>query len=295
MRGRAITITAALAASVAAMPVAAKAPAAPPAGARYVAMGSSFAAGLGVAPASDTRAADAPADAARCGRSAENYAQQIARRRGLTLVDVSCSGAMTTHILGPWGNLPAQIDAVDAQTRLVTVTIGGNDIGYVGQLFARACAGRPAAPANAAVPACPAVAPPDDTKYAQLAANLRRIAEQVKARAPGVRLVFLQYPGLLPQRGSCTAAGLSPADAAIMRQVAARLTAITARAARQAGAELLAVDRLSRGHEACAGPAAWVNGFGAPPKPGDGVFYHPNAAGMAAQADALERLIWRGR
>lgn len=287
MRHWTISIMAALAGSVAAMPAAAKAPPAPPPGARYVAMGSSFAAGLGIAPA-----AAAPADAARCGRSAENYAQQIARRRGLTLVDVSCSGAMTTHILGPWGSLPAQIDAVDAQTRLVTVTIGGNDIGYVGQMFARACAGRPPAPTNAAVPPCPAVAPPDEAKYAQLAAHLRRIAEAVKTRAPGARLVFLQYPALLPQHGSCVAAGLSAADAAVMRRVAARLAAITAAAARQSGAELLATDRLSRGHEVCASPAAWVNGFGAAPKSGDGVFYHPNAAGMTAQADALDRLIW---
>jgi lysophospholipase L1-like esterase len=290
MRLRAITILAALAAGVAAMPVAAKAPPAPPPGARYVAMGSSFAAGLGIAPT-----ANAPTDAARCARSADNYAQQIARRRGLTLVDVSCSGAMTTHILGPWGNLPAQIDAVDPQTRLVTVTIGGNDIGYVGQMFAHACAGRPPLPTNATVPPCPAVAPPDEAKYAQLAANLRRIVEAVKTRAPGARLVFLQYPALLPHRGSCAAAGLSAADAAVMRGVAVRLAAITARAARQGGAELVATDHLSRGHEACAGAAAWVNGFGTAPKPGDGVFYHPNLAGMTAQATALDRLIWRGR
>ena len=56
------------------------APAALAAGAHYVAMGSSFAAGPGV-----TVPADQPPN--RCTRSADNYARQSARRRGLTPTD----------------------------------------------------------------------------------------------------------------------------------------------------------------------------------------------------------------
>jgi hypothetical protein len=61
--------------------------------ARYVAMGSSFAAGPGV-----TAPADTPAN--RCARSADNYAHQLARKLNLQLVDVSCSGAKTDNLLG---------------------------------------------------------------------------------------------------------------------------------------------------------------------------------------------------
>ena len=74
-----------------------------PAGAHYVAMGSSFAAGPGVGTPAET-----PTD--RCSRSAANYAQQLARKRNLHLTDVSCGGATTAHVLGPWNELPAQVD-----------------------------------------------------------------------------------------------------------------------------------------------------------------------------------------
>lgn len=50
---------------------------------------------------------------------------------GLNLVDVSCGGATTAHILGAWSELAPQIDAVTSDTKLVTVTIGGNDLNYV--------------------------------------------------------------------------------------------------------------------------------------------------------------------
>ncbi|HMC94522.1 MAG TPA: GDSL-type esterase/lipase family protein, partial [Polyangia bacterium] len=98
-------------------------------GPRYVAMGSSYAAGPGI-----TRPADDPPD--RCGRSADNYAHQLARRRGLDLADVSCGGAVTASILAPWNGHPAQIDAVTPATSLVTVTIGGNDVGLIAGLGA---------------------------------------------------------------------------------------------------------------------------------------------------------------
>src|ERR1700712_5265347 len=60
-------------------------------GARYVAMGSSYAAGPGIDPVEQPRT--------RCGRSTRNYAHQLAGRRSLTLVDVSCGGATTAHVL----------------------------------------------------------------------------------------------------------------------------------------------------------------------------------------------------
>lgn len=102
---------------------------APPAGARYVAMGSSFAAGPGI-----PTYVDSPPQP--CTRSSNNYAHQLARRLKLDLVDVSCSGGVTADLLGPKGALPAQLDALTPGTRLVTVTIGGNDLGYLPQLVA---------------------------------------------------------------------------------------------------------------------------------------------------------------
>ena len=42
---------------------------------------------------------------------------------------------LPAHVLAPWNELPAQIDAVTPDTRLVTITIGGNDLNYIGNLF----------------------------------------------------------------------------------------------------------------------------------------------------------------
>src|ERR1700712_2315990 len=73
-------------------------------GARYVAMGSSFAAGPGVDPVEQPPPT--------CGRSTRNYAHHFAGRRSLMLVDVSCGGATTAHVLGPWQDIPPQIDSI---------------------------------------------------------------------------------------------------------------------------------------------------------------------------------------
>ena len=97
---------------------------------RYVALGSSMAAGPGIRPSAD----GAPF---RAGRSARNYPHLVAERLGLDLVDVTYSGATTASVLtDPQNGAPPQADALDASEDLVTVTIGGNDVGYVPLLMA---------------------------------------------------------------------------------------------------------------------------------------------------------------
>jgi hypothetical protein len=92
---------------------------------RYVALGSSMAAGPGIRP----RAPGAPF---RSGRSARNYAHLVAEQLNLDLVDVTFSGAATAHVLAErQRGAPPQIRALDGSEELVTITIGGNDVGYV--------------------------------------------------------------------------------------------------------------------------------------------------------------------
>ena len=74
-------------------------------GARYVAMGSSFAAGAGIGP---IREGTPP----RCGRTTNNYPTLLAARLDLALDDQSCGGAKTAHITGAWNELAPQIDAL---------------------------------------------------------------------------------------------------------------------------------------------------------------------------------------
>src|ERR1700690_3456120 len=99
-----------------------------PAGSQYVAMGSSFAAGPGLAP----RVAASPR---RAGPASVNYAHLVARALGLDLHDVTYSGATTSDILtASAAGQPAQLEAVTPDTRLARVTAGGNDGGALPRL-----------------------------------------------------------------------------------------------------------------------------------------------------------------
>lgn len=296
IKGIGVSLCALLLAGCAAGPEVARAPVAP--SARYVAMGSSFAAGPGV-----TVSADSPAT--RCTRSRDNYARQLARLRQLDLVDVSCGGATSTHLLVPWNELAPQIDALTADTALVTITIGGNDVGYVGRLFAASCKGGSELPASAAAmckgmgarqqaggPSASLPAIPTEAAWATLAASLDRITAEVRRRAPRARLIFVDYVTLLPSGALCPQVPLSADDAASARATARRLAQETASAAKRAGAETLRVSALSQRHDACAAEP-WANGF--VPRQGGAPFapYHPNLAGMTAIAAALDRMLGR--
>lgn len=247
---------------------------APSTGDHYVAMGSSFAAGPGL-PAAIEGKTD------RCARSSINYAHLLAQQRGFSLTDVSCSGATTAHILGPWSELPPQIDAVTPDVRLVTITIGGNDVGYIGGLMAGSrcpASGTPCRPAQT----------PDEAIWAADERAMRAIVVEIRHRAPGARIVFVDYLTIFPKHGTCAILGLNEAQADSGRAIARRLATVTARVAATAGVELLPASSLSKGHDACNG-APWING--AAPKPG--VPFHPTAEGMRAIAAALERRLAR--
>ena len=250
---------------------------------RYVAMGSSFAAGPGI-----TQPAEAVRDG--CGRSADNYAHQLARKRGLDLVDVSCSGGVTASILGPWNGHPAQIEAVTPETRLVTVTVGGNDVGYMTALTGASCREVAARKGDATAAAkCATVTRPDEAAYARLQAAMNEIAAQVHARAPKAKLVFVDYLAVLPASGTCAATPLQPADADASRETQRRVVEITRRTSRERGAVLVQASALSVGHDVC-GAVPWMNGY---PVPAGTAAYHPNLAGMTAIAEALDRQLGR--
>lgn len=266
------------------------------AGARYVAMGSSFASGPGVTRLADDRDP-------RCTRSYDNYARQTARRLRLDLVDVSCGGATSDHVLNGWNELPPQVDALTPETQLVTVTIGGNDVGYVAGLFAGSCTDDTAA-AEAVKTACTVMRQrmgggtaakallSDEEKWGAAEAGLSAIAAEVARRSPKARLVFVQYLRLVPEGALCSAVPLSPAALEQARKTAARLAKLTETIALKSGAEFLPVANISAGHDACA-TAPWVTGFVPAPSATVTGFvpYHPNLAGMTAVADALVKKL----
>lgn len=252
-----------------------------PSGAQYVAMGSSFAAGAGIEPRK--------AGPERCGRSARNYASLLAARLDLQLNDQSCNGAVTADLLAASSELPAQLDAVGPETLLVTATIGGNDLNYVGYLFASGCGPDGMATIDADKFHCPPANIPSEADYTRLEANLRAIVRRVKARAPRARMIFVQYVAMVPDQ-PCDAARLPREKAAVARAIGRRLAEITARAAGIEGGEVLPAEQLSHDHRPC-DAEPWS--AGTKQVPGDGVAWHPNARGHAAIAEALADRLGR--
>lgn len=259
------------------------------ASAPYVAMGSSYAAGPNIGQSADT-----PPN--RCARSASNAAHIFAQKAGLALQDVSCSGATTAHILGPWNELPAQVDALDAGTRLVTVTIGGNDLGYMTAIGKLRCPALSAEERGRYFPnGCTPFAPLTEEAKAKLAGDMDRMIATIHQRSPKARVLIVQYFSLMPAKGNCPATGLSDEGVAQIRPIAKTLSAITEASVRpyRSFARTVALDRASADHGIC-GAAPWSNGGSPDMAKKDGVNYHPNQAGMAAAA-ALIGAAYRAR
>jgi lysophospholipase L1-like esterase len=262
---------------------------APSGHAQYVAMGSSFGAGPGVG----TRAPGSPAP---CIRSADNYAHLFARMRGLELTDVTCSGATTQSLLyGRRHLLAPQLDAVKPETKLVTITIGGNDVSFIGNLFAWSCENDRQRIVPAWRPSVCNVTPPQKVEegFSGLEGNLRKTVDGIHHRSPNAMVVFVDYVTILPSKGSCRdRLPLTGEELDRGRAVAARLAALTARVAQETGSGLLKASELTQKHNLCSADP-WIFGFRFPrTRLSYGpVAYHPTAKAMHAIAEKLDQML----
>ncbi len=258
-------------------------------GADYVALGSSFAAGPGVIE----RSGDAPI---LCGQSADNYAHLLARKRGLRLLDRSCGGSTTADILTrhQFFQTP-QVEAVQPSTRLVTITTGGNDLGYLGGMWGASCRQQPGALPWWLKSACKArFGQPVDAKLRDLTVSMGGVADAVRRRAPHATIAFIDYTTVLPEGAGCPRLPLSAGELAQARRLATGLSRVTAQVAHDKGALLIRASELTRGHDVCSADP-WVFGWEFPHTfMGFGPYaYHPTAKAMAAIAHALDARLPR--
>lgn len=250
--------------------------------AQYVALGSSFVAGPGITQRE-------PGSPVVCMRSNDNYPHLLARKRHLSLVDMSCSGATSKNVLegGPMLQ-PAQISALNSDTELVTVTVGGNDVSYMGNMIALGCDDSVGFGMRLLGVCREKEAAKIEKIFVLLPNRLGHIAAEVRARAPKARLIFVNYFTVLPEVGTCGRLGLNVEEVAKMRVVAKRLASITREVALKSHAELLDVAYLSAPHHVCANNS-WLTGMhttGFPVVP-----LHPTLQGMEAVAEALGQLL----
>jgi lysophospholipase L1-like esterase len=228
-----------------------------------------------------------------CLRSNRNYPSLVAETlRVSEFTDVSCSGARSEHLTGPqdvrFGVNPPQFDALDADVQLVSLGIGGNDIGFA-EIFHQCARRSPARPGGAA---CRDFYTADgrDQLADRIAAAAPQIAAalaEIERRAPAARVLLVGYPAILPDAGpGCfPLIPLTAGDVAYLRETEKRLNAMLAGEAERAGADFVDTYTPTIGHDICQLPGRkWIEGF-TPTAPAAPV--HPNARGMAAMAGAV--------
>ena len=235
---------------------------------RYVALGDSYTAG----PLIRWVHNDPPG----CLRSTRNYPALLAHWLDAEdVVDVSCSGATTADITRSQEafseRVPPQLAVVTPDTDLVTIGIGGNDF----DVFATLATGE---------------RPPGI--LATLERTGRRVADvvaQVQDRAPDAVVAVVGYPQIVPTTGSCPALPFDGDDNRYLNRVERALNGQLRQAAAEQDAVYVDTYGPSRGHDACAGDDAWVNGSRTIPL--RALALHPFASGMQATAAALHEVL----
>jgi lysophospholipase L1-like esterase len=225
-----------------------------------------------------------------CIRSDHNYAHLSAGGIGLTLRDPSCSGATTDDMtqpqdVDPDGPNPPQFNSLDASTKVVSLTIGGNDIGF--SSIAESC-----------ITYNPFSHPCKDKydsggvdqisqRIQATAPKVAAVLQGIHARSPVARVFVVNYPAIFPETGSgCwPQMPISYSDTPYLRAKEQELNQMLASQAAANGANLVSWYAASIGHDACKSSSVrWVE----PLVPGNSAApIHPNLAGMQGAANVL--------
>jgi lysophospholipase L1-like esterase len=277
----------------------------------YVALGDSFSSGEGVRPFLSSGAgcdrssraystwvrppgyakplyaiASGAVPAGRGGVNTYGSAQSVRKVARVTWVTRACSGATTQNVLpASLGGTPqraaggtTQLDnAMLKSADLVTLTLGGNDVGYVEALTTCALG-------NCNTPAF------EQQRAALIDATepkLEAVYRAIGAKAPHARILVLGYPQLFPADATlqaCPALTLFAGEQDMLRRLGVRLNAAIATAAAQSGSRVHFVPVVERfaGHEICGSKGAWLNAIVTSPSgygldPGS---FHPNLLGQ---------------
>lgn len=203
----------------------------------YVALGDSYSSGNGAGGYYN--------DGTDCLRSPATYGGIIASTYGLSLNLQACSGATVNDVA------TRQLGAVTSSTGFVTVTIGGNDVGFAGVLTECAQPGW-LSNCNRAIDTALGVAERD------LPGRLDGLYGSIRSRAPQARVVVAGYPRLFNGRDCHLLTFFSGAEMTRLNAAADRLNTITADAAARAGFRFADVRGTFAGHAVC-DSAEWIH------------------------------------
>lgn len=202
-----------------------------------------------------------PQESVGCLRSTVNYPHLVALQKGHHLTDVSCSGATTDDMFAPQTGydgrpVPPQLDALKTDTDVVTLGIGGNDIGFTG-IIENCIAYTPAGPTRSGAQTCQAyyTAGGTDQLRARIAATKDKVVNVLQAihsASPSATVYVVGYPAILPETGSCwPQMPLTETDVSYLRGVEKDLNTMLSDAAGANTATYVDTYQQTVGHDAC--------------------------------------------
>jgi lysophospholipase L1-like esterase len=217
----------------------------------YVALGDSYSAGVGAGDESGS-----------CDQSPNAYpALWAAANSPASFTFAACSGATTTDVID------SQLSSLSASTTLVSITIGGNDVGF--SSIMETCVLESTSSCESAVSAA--------EQYASntLPGELNTMLADIRADAPNAKIVVLDYPDFY-DLSVWLCIGLSSADHQALDNGINDLDGVLQTAAANNGDTFADVRSQFSGHELCDG-AGWLNSVD--------IFdisssYHPTATGQ---------------
>lgn len=226
------------------------------AGEPYVALGDSYSSGVGTRAYID--------DGSDCSRSTYAYPSLVAAAKGYSLNFRACSGAVVADVQS------SQLSALSSSTKYVTISVGGNDIGFADTItecalpaWASDCAG--------------AIADANSIVTNTLPGRLSSLYSAIKADAPNAKVVVVGYPKLFMGEDCNALTFFSPEDETAINNTATLLDNTIASAASAKGFTFINPISAFTGHAVCDSPE-WINGLSDPVSES----YHPNRDGQAS-------------
>jgi lysophospholipase L1-like esterase len=229
----------------------------------YVALGDSFSSGVGT---------NSYTLSSSCKRSVYAYPYLVAQQRPNTaLTFVACSGATTSDLMS------SQIQSVTSATTIVTVTIGGNDIGFADLIVQCTLANCSTTLDSTRASLGTVLSPRLDTVYGA-----------IKSRAaPTAKVVVLGYPRMFSSVACIGNLGISATERTKANELADALDALLSARAAAFGFTYESAIGPFTGHAVCSS-SAWLNGLNLF---NTGESYHPNRSGHSSGYAPLVRAV----
>jgi lysophospholipase L1-like esterase len=227
----------------------------------YVALGDSYASGVG------TR--QYTTESGSCQRSLKAYPYIDATRIGANLSFVACSGARVADVTN------SQLGPLNSGTELVTVQVGGNDAGFSSVITE--CA-QPWWLSNCDGAINNAQSIINNT----LPTRLNGLYATIRSKATAARVVVVGYPRLFNGIDCNAGTFFSSSEMTRLNQTADLLNSKIAASAGAAGFAFVNPTPSFIGHAVCGDPE-WINGLSNPITES----YHPNVTGQASYADLV--------